>query len=1366
MNKTTFYQRLLLPLFVFFFTAYSFSQNSSGIYDSDGDGIYDNVDIDDDNDGIPDTVEENACSLASGSNITEFIFLNETFGTGTGRGQIGVNSPYVATTGYCYEDGVKTSPSGCSGNNTSVNDGEYTLTSHITKGVAGEPVGPNDEVATWAWNAWEPIEDHTFGDTNGRMALFNAENAPGNVFYRTELNGLIASVPITYSFAAINVDKTTGTRSQPEITVNFYESNGSTLIASENTGKIFRCSHFTDTNQDDSSCSISEWQEYTFSLTTGQTTIIVEFVNTAPGGLGNDLALDDIIVKQSLCDSDGDGIANVYDLDSDNDGIPDVVEGYLGIASLSNGQGFLTLTSTNDSNQDGLLDSLNGYTINELINSDTDNTPNYLDLDSDNDGVFDVDEAGFTNTIGSIDYQNGDGDSNGNGFGDGTDSETFQGSAPGYGDGILDVFDSNPGAYGITNQGTGSFYALNSDTDGIPDYMDPTTGSVHDYLGDDILEQLAYTNGRLDDTTDSDGDGIVASRDTNDNLFGSPRNIDGSYSLYFDGRNDYVEDASVDFSTGTGGTIMAFIKKEGTNTQGDNQLIAGKNNFYLRIDSSNKIIGFIGANRLESTTTITDGIWTHVAFTTKANETKLYINGIEEASTASFSGVDNSGDFTIGKAVATDDLYFRGEMDEVRIFNEALTSEEIKRIVYQELDDVNNFNSGKSLPFVISDNTLGGKLIKYYKMDTYTGAILDDKKTSGRDVTGAIMYNFKNIYNQKAPLPYVTKADGDWTNTSTWLYGDEWDIHGKMNDSLDASIVHIQHDVIMDGTYETQGTAGIIVDAGKTLEVPNSKGLYNSFSLELNGTINLIDESQLIQTEGSFITPFSSGKLKRIQYGASSVYEYNYWSSPVGNGANTVLNAQYTVGDIINNVAFSSSGYNGKPTPVTVADYWIWTYPNKPANNINLWEHARSNGTIKAGEGFTMKGTGASSSTQPYQFEGLPFNGDISLTIDKGNEYLVGNPYASALDTHAFIDDNLNLSNGGNNTQNIINGAIYIWDHISTHSHQTKKYEGGYSIITKAGETEAISNDTRINVTNVKGKTAKRYIPVGQGFFVSTINYTHKDLKDVDIDGGNLIFKNSQRAFIKETSPDSEFLKTTDSKSKNNDLKISSDTRAKIRLGFNSPEGYVRELLLGTDENASIAYDLGYEAPLIESNSEDLYWMFSDAKLIIQAIQNFDDVSLKLPLGLKISTEGLATIKIDALENINDQTEVYLFDNHLNTYHDLKSNDFEVYLTPGEYNDRFEISFSTDSTLSNETIEGSHISVSFNNDKDRLVIHNPNSKQIQSVTLFNLLGQSVGDLKISEDSTYNEFNIKQRTGVYIVKLKTTEGAISKKIIVN
>ncbi|MFV5685569.1 T9SS type B sorting domain-containing protein [Flavobacterium sp. GB2R13] len=101
-------------------------------------------------------------------------------------------------------------------------------------------------------------------------------------------------------------------------------------------------------------------------------------------------------------DSDSDTIPDLFDLDSDNDGIPDTIE--------AQGKGFKVFSGI-DSNKNGLDNAFEPGLI--RINTDNDifNTfpvvYDLLDLDSDNDGIYDLVESGSnaidTNKDGIID---------------------------------------------------------------------------------------------------------------------------------------------------------------------------------------------------------------------------------------------------------------------------------------------------------------------------------------------------------------------------------------------------------------------------------------------------------------------------------------------------------------------------------------------------------------------------------------------------------------------------------------------------------------------------------------------------------------------------------------------------------------------------------------------------------------------------------------------------------------------------------------------------------------------------------------------------------------------------------------------------
>ncbi|MDI9882623.1 hypothetical protein [Flectobacillus longus] len=106
----------------------------------------------------------------------------------------------------------------------------------------------------------------------------------------------------------------------------------------------------------------------------------------------NDGILDTVESAQLSADTDGDGIPNRLDLDSDNDGINDVDE--------ANG-----IDLDGDGMADGIISVLGIPTtagtglLLTLLDVDGDSKPNPYDLDSDNDGFYDLIEGGLNPSL-------------------------------------------------------------------------------------------------------------------------------------------------------------------------------------------------------------------------------------------------------------------------------------------------------------------------------------------------------------------------------------------------------------------------------------------------------------------------------------------------------------------------------------------------------------------------------------------------------------------------------------------------------------------------------------------------------------------------------------------------------------------------------------------------------------------------------------------------------------------------------------------------------------------------------------------------------------------------------------------------------
>ncbi len=197
-------------------------------------------------------------------------------------------------------------------------------------------------------------------------------------------------------------------------------------------------------------------------------------------------------------DTDLDGIINSWDLDSDNDGIPDIVENG-GLDTNGDGR----IDNFTDANGNGLHDAYDpalGGTPLGSRDTDSDGVPNYYDLDSDNDGLPDIREAGGTDL-----------DNNGriDGF---TDTD---------GDGFSDPVDGDVGNDGIAENTANTLIPTGADTnaDGRPDSY---VKANHDAAGLPDPYDL-----------DSDGDGILDTRETglpdtdNDGIADGPVGTDG-----------------------------------------------------------------------------------------------------------------------------------------------------------------------------------------------------------------------------------------------------------------------------------------------------------------------------------------------------------------------------------------------------------------------------------------------------------------------------------------------------------------------------------------------------------------------------------------------------------------------------------------------------------------------------------------------------------------------------------------------------------------------------------------------------------------------------------------------------------------------
>ena len=151
-------------------------------------------------------------------------------------------------------------------NSSCPDDGYYTITSFTSRCFN---------------NSWHTVSDHTGGTS---FMLVNASYQPGDFFVQT-VTDLCANT--TYEFAAwiLNVLNRPGGGIRPNITFKI-ETPGGTVLQQFETGDIDHT-------------SLPEWKQYGFYFTTpsANSKIVLRMTNNAPGGIGNDIALDDITFR-------------------------------------------------------------------------------------------------------------------------------------------------------------------------------------------------------------------------------------------------------------------------------------------------------------------------------------------------------------------------------------------------------------------------------------------------------------------------------------------------------------------------------------------------------------------------------------------------------------------------------------------------------------------------------------------------------------------------------------------------------------------------------------------------------------------------------------------------------------------------------------------------------------------------------------------------------------------------------------------------------------------------------------------------------------------------------------------------------------
>lgn len=569
--------------------------------------------------------------------------------------------------------------------------------------------------------------------------------------------------------------------------------------------------------------------------------------------------------------------------------------------------------------------------------------------------------------------------------------------------------------------------------------------------------------------------------------------------------------------------------------------------------------------------------------------------------------------------------------------------------------------------------------------------------------------------------------------------------------------------------------------------------IFATGNIELNSATSnfyLRNQGQFLQGTTGLSTNKGDGKLSVFQEGTVNNFAYNYWCSPVGNASTTSGNEDFgitmlkvpTSNIASNNVSMITDDSDGQSSngSLAISTYWIWKFLS--ASTYADWFYTGSTTNIAAGEGFTMKGTGGTDATdvgetvvnnpgsaQRYDFRGKPNDGNITVNVGANKFTLTGNPYPSALHLNAFLLDGTNTA---------CTGVAYYWEQKkSVNSHILVNYQGGYgvyspvSLLSNGVYVPATYNtynlDGTVNTTGASSGLAieRKYTPIGQGFMVKGNGV-----------GGVITLKNSHRAynlegsysqFERHANLNQESAYDTDATNASPNFVV--ETISQLRLNTILNNQFTKQIALAFVANATDGVDRGIDAKSAEEETlpNDVYFVLENDKYVIQGVKF--DINKRIPIGIK-STDN-ATFKFDGstIINFDPNQNVYMYDALDGSYHDIKNNTYEVTLSTGVYNNRFEITFKN--VVVNLGINANSTSglvVLHNNASQMLTISNPNLIELKSIKLYDLNGKLLLDnQKLGAKERYQFSTLGLSEAVYLAEVLTNDNRKSiQKIIVS
>lgn len=561
---------------------------------------------------------------------------------------------------------------------------------------------------------------------------------------------------------------------------------------------------------------------------------------------------------------------------------------------------------------------------------------------------------------------------------------------------------------------------------------------------------------------------------------------------------------------------------------------------------------------------------------------------------------------------------------------------------------------------------------------------LDVGNVTSYQVTG-LDPNTTYYYRVRAINNSITTSNSDVIDVTTRPSVVTWDGTEWSNSNVgpDETI-----DAIIDGVYVT-GTHGeftskkltvtsgsLTVSSGTSITVEDViENELSAAAIVVKNNANLIQNNDVTNI-GSITVERNSSDVMRL--------DYTLWSSPVA-GQNLLAFSPQTM---VNRF------YVYNPT----ADNYATIVP--------------STNSFEEGKSYLIR-TPDNHPTTPTSwlgtFTGVPFNGNVTVSVDNDTFNAVGNPYPSTIDADDFIEEN------------DLEEPLYFWRKVNG---ATGTAYATYTLAGGSGTGSSASDDQEPN----------GIIQVGQGFIArSTSN--------------SFVFTNEMR----RGNHDNQFFRNS----------TETVNRNRIWLNLSNTQSLVGQTMIAYMENTSLDFDAKYDGKYINDSQTALTSLLNNQEYAVQARGLFTAADV-VPMSFKTGAAGTFTISLANVDGLFEtEEEIFLKDNLAGIEHNLRNSAYQFTSDSGVFGSRFEVVYQ--STLGVTIPEFANQTIVFAKDNNLNV--QSSSSIIKGIQVYDVQGRLVLEVKDINSSTYTTALNQISNGVLLVKVSAENGQITTKKII-